>query len=141
MDKPNPINEQYEISENGVIISQTDKEGNITFVNKKFSEVSGYLRKELIGKPHSIIRHPDMPKAVFKKMWEHLKSGQAYNGVIKNLRKDGKFYWIELEIIPLRDEKENITGYISVARKANEKDIFENEDMYLKMLEDEKEGE
>ncbi len=138
MEKVKPINEEYKIPEGGVIISQTDTKGNITYVNKKFQEVSGYTKKELIGKPHSIIKHPDMPKTVFDKMWDNLKSGQAFNGIIKNLRKDGRYYWIELEIIPLRDDNENITGYISVARPASEKDIYENEETYFSMLEAEK---
>ena len=133
MDKPTPINEEFKIPNDGVIISQTDSNGNIVYVNKKFREVSGYEKDELIGKPHSIVRHPDMPKAVFRKMWDHLNSGQAFNGIIKNLRKDGRYYWIELEIIPLRDENEKISGYISVGREASPKDIVENEESYMNM--------
>ena len=132
-----PVDEEYIISE-GVIVSQTDVDGVITYANRLFCEVSGYKVSELVGKPHNIIRHPDMPAAIFAKMWETIKGGQAWNGLVKNLRKDGQYYWVETEILPVRaeDENETITGYIAARKIASRKDIQENEEIYKKMLQD-----
>jgi len=137
MNKVIPTNEEYIFSD-GVIVSQTDTSGVITYANRLFCEVSGYAVNELVGKPHNIIRHPDMPSAVFAKMWETIKGGQAWNGLVKNLRKDGSFYWVETEILPVRKEDESgtIIGYIAACKLASRKDIQENEDLYKKMLQD-----
>jgi len=136
MSKVTPVNEEY-IYDGKVIISQTDTKGNITYANKKFCEVSGYSVDELIGKPHNIIRHPDMPKAAFAKMWETIKGGQVWNGLIKNLRKDGLYYWADSEILPIVGENDEITGYIAARRAGSRKDIKESEELYIKMLESE----
>ena len=133
MSKVTPTNEEF-LYEGSVIISQTDLNGIITFVNRKFSKVTGYKVDEIIGQNHNITMHPDMPKAVFTKMWETIRGAQAWNGVVKNLRKDGQFYWVNLEILPNKDEDNNITGYISVAKPASPKDIQENQELYEKML-------
>ncbi|WP_415396717.1 PAS domain-containing protein [Sulfurimonas sp. CS5] len=136
MDKIVPVNEEY-IFEGSILISQTDLNGLITFTNRKFCEVSGYKVNELIGSNHNIIRHPDMPKAAFTKMWSTIKGGQAWNGLIKNLRKDGLFYWVDTEIIPVYNDNEELTGYIAAKKVASRKDIKENEAFYRKMLETE----
>ena len=133
MDNVTPIDEEY--SYNGsAIVSQTDLNGVITYANRAFCEVSGYKVDELVGKSHNIIRHPDMPKVVFSKMWETIKGGQAWNGLVKNLRSDGRFYWVEIEILPIVDEDQNITGFISARREASRKDINETMQTYIKML-------
>ncbi len=134
MEKVTPIDKEH-IYDGDVIISQTDTNGFITFANRAFAKASNYTVDELIGKPQSIIRHPDMPKIVFAKMWETITGGQAWNGLVKNLRKDGLYYWVETEIIPVRDEAENITGYIAVRKEASRKNIKEAEITYKKMLE------
>ena len=132
-----PTNEEYIFSD-GVILSQTDTNGVITYANRLFCEVSGYSVDELVGKPHSVIRHPDMPSMVFAKMWETIKGGQAWNGLVKNLRKDGRFYWVDTEILPVKaeDEKGTIIGYMAARKLASRKDIQENEEIYKKMLQD-----
>jgi len=94
MTKPTPIDEEIALEPKKYIISSTDLKGNITDVNDCFVEISGYSREELIGNPHNIIRHPDMPKIVFKLMWERLKSGEDILALVKNLAKDGRYYWI-----------------------------------------------
>lgn len=137
MSKISPKNEEY-LFEGSVIISQTDMAGVITYANRKFCEVSGYSVDELIGQPHNIIRHPDMPKAVFAKMWETLKGGQAWNGLVKNMRKDGLFYWVDTEILPIKNDDDEITGYIAARKAASRKDIEENEALYAKMLQTQK---
>ncbi|EDZ61839.1 protein containing PAS domain [Sulfurimonas gotlandica GD1] len=136
MDKVVPMDEEY-IFEGSMIISQTDLKGNITFANRKFCEVSGYKVDELIGSNHNIIRHPDMPKAAFAKMWSTIQGGQAWNGLVKNLRKDGLYYWVDSEIIPVRNDNEEIIGYIAARKVASRKDIEENKELYRKMLETE----
>jgi len=78
-----------------IIISRTDLKGNITYANETFCEISGYEADELIGKPHNIVRHPDMPSAIFSELWEALYNGEQWRGVIKNLRKDRGYYWVE----------------------------------------------
>ena len=110
-----PIDEEFYFDDDRVLIIQTDLDGNITYANSKFRDVSGYTLDELLGKNHNIIRHPDMPDAIFKKMWDTIKDGQVYNGIIKNLRKDGSYFWVDLEIMPIKDNNKNIIGYISAA--------------------------
>ena len=132
-----PIDEEY-MYVGDVIISQTDLKGVITFANRMFCDTSGYRVSELIGQPHSIIRHPDMPKAAFEKMWETIKSGQSWNGLVKNLRKDGLYYWVDTEILPLTDADDNVTGYIAARKPASRKNIEETKEIYARMLEIEK---
>lgn len=133
MEKILPIDEEY-LFDDKVIISQTDKDGVITYVNKMFCEVSGYQADELVGQPQSIVRHPDMPKAIFIKLWETIQSGQAWNGLVKNLRQDGYYYWLDTEILPIMDKEYQLTGYISVRKQASKIDIEEATSLYRKML-------
>ncbi|MDO9266774.1 MAG: PAS domain S-box protein [Sulfurimonas sp.] len=126
MNKVVPKNEEY-IFEGKVAISQTDLKGNITFVNRKFCEISGYTIDELINSSHSIIKHPDVEESIYEKMWKTLSSGQVYNGMLKNLRKDGRYYWTDIEIAPILDKKGQTTGYISVSKPSPRKNIQESE--------------
>jgi len=89
---------ETQVPENELIISRTDLKGVITYVNDTFAEISGYAPSELIGKPHNIVRHPDMPKSAFKEVWESLNTGKVWQGYIKNMRKDRGYYWVEAEI-------------------------------------------
>ncbi len=89
---------ETEVPEHELIISRTDLNGKITYANETFCNISGYTVEELIGKPHSIVRHPDMPASVFAELWETLKAGKKWSGVIKNLRKDKGFYWVEATV-------------------------------------------
>lgn len=131
-----PRDEEY-VFEGSVIISETDLQGVIVYANKQFCETSGYSLDELIGQTHNIIRHPDMPKAVFAKMWETIVSGQVWNGLVKNLRKDGLYYWVNAEILPLRDEEQNIVGYIAARKPVEKKNLRAIEENYSRMLEQE----
>jgi PAS domain S-box-containing protein len=81
-----------------LIVSRTDLKGNISYANETFAEISGYKIEELIGKPHNIVRHPDMPKAVFKELWNNIQTKGSWSGIIKNLRKDQGFYWVYAEV-------------------------------------------
>ena len=89
-----------------LIVSRTDLKGIITYVNDTFAEISGYSANELIGKPHSIVRHPDMPSSIFKELWYDLQTKGKWSGFVKNLRKDSGFYWVYAEISGvLKDNK------------------------------------
>ncbi len=130
------LDEEY-LFQGRVIISETDLKGVITYANRKFCEISGYTQEELIGQPHNLIRHPDMPKEAFAKMWSTIQGGQIWHGLVKNLRKDGKFYWVETEILPSKDTDGTITGYVAARKPASRKDIEETAEIYRKMKENE----
>ncbi|MCJ7765971.1 MAG: PAS domain-containing protein, partial [Thiovulaceae bacterium] len=94
MERATPINEQVKLDKYTYIMSRTDTKGNIEFGNDYFFEISGYSREELMGKPHNTIRHPDMPRVIFKMMWDRLKQGKNIFALVKNLAKDGRYYWV-----------------------------------------------
>lgn len=108
------INYLLKIYGDNVIASMTNPKGIITFVTKAYEIISGYTKDELIGQPHNIVRHPDMPSSVFKNMWEVISSGKIWKGEVLNLKKDGGFYWVNTTISPYLDENNNILGYSSV---------------------------
>lgn len=99
------------------IVSTTDPTGRITSANEVLLRFSGYRADELIGQQHNILRHPDMPRAVFALAWETIAEGEAFLGYIKNLSKNGSFYWVFAHIFPLFDEEGRLTGYKSIRRK------------------------
>jgi len=105
------------MKEDDFIVSKTDTKGHITYGNKIFIDFSGYKEFELLGQPHSIVRHPDMPKAVFKLLWEQLQKKEEIFAYVKNLRKDGGFYWVIANVTVSLDDAGNTIGYYSVGRK------------------------
>jgi aerotaxis receptor len=135
MQKPQPIDEEYKF-EQGLIVSSTDLKGIITYANRKFCEIAGYSRDELIGKNHNIVRHPDMPKAAFQELWDTIRSGKEWTGVVKNLRKDGKYYWVYSHITPIERDGE-IIGYTAARRPASQTEINEVIPLYKDLLEKE----
>ncbi len=139
MSKPIPLNEEIELDPKRYIVSETDEKGKITFCNDYFMEVAGYSKEELIGKPHSIIRHPDMPRVVFKLLWETISQGKNINAVVKNLAKDGRYYWIFTEFESRRDtDTGKIIGY-TASRKSISKFVIEViSKLYKELLEIEK---
>ena len=128
-----PKNEEY-LYEDKAVIYQTDLEGSIIYVNRKFCEVSSYTVDELLGMSYKIVIHQDMPQEILNRMDETIKSGRTWNGLVKSIRKDGLYYWLETETLPVHDENGNHIGYISVGNIPSRKDIEENEDLYKKML-------
>lgn len=86
------------VPEEELIISRTDLKGVITYANETFADISGYTIDELVGKPHNIVRHPDMPSAVFKDLWETIQRKEKWTGIVKNLRKDRGFYWVRAHV-------------------------------------------
>jgi len=85
---------ETKVPDDELIISRTDLKGNITHANDLFCEISGYTNEELKGKPHNIVRHPDMPSSVFASLWQTIKDKKQWRGIVKNIRKDGGFYWV-----------------------------------------------
>lgn len=106
--------DRTQIVDRFALISETDTRGIITYANPKFCEVSGYSMEELIGKPHNIVRHPDMPKEVFKELWDTIKAGKIWQGEIKNRRKDGSHYWVLATVGPLLDAEGYPYRYVSM---------------------------
>ncbi|MDA3945074.1 MAG: PAS domain-containing protein [Helicobacteraceae bacterium] len=139
MSKPTPIDEAIVLDPKRYIVSETDEKGKITFCNDYFIEISGYSREELLGQPHSIIRHPDMPKVVFKLLWETISQGKNINAVVKNLAKDGRYYWIFTEFESRKDtDTGTIIGY-HASRKTVSKHVIEIiSGLYAELLEIEK---
>ena len=134
--RSDPIDEEVFI-DGGVMITETDMQGIITYANNKFIEMTGFTREELIGSPHSINRHPDMPKGAFRGMWKTISSRKTWQGYMKNLRKDGRYYWVMVYIQPKIDEKGNLTGYAAGRKIASSKAIKEIEEEYVKYYGDE----
>ncbi len=139
MIKPTPIDEEIILDPNRYIVSETDEKGRITFANDYFMEVSGYTLEELIGKPHNIVRHPDMPKVVFKLLWETISQGKNINAVVKNLAKDGRYYWIFTEFEIRKDtDTGKIIGYHASRKTISKHAIEIIADLYKELLEIEK---
>jgi aerotaxis receptor len=115
-----------------LIVSRTDKLGIITHANQAFVEMSGYSEAELIGQPHSILRHPDMPAIAFKDVWDTLGQGRKWKGYVKNLRKDGAYYWVFASAIP-NVRNGVVEGYTSVRRKPSRKRVEECIPLYAEL--------
>lgn len=112
-----------------LIVSRTDPDGIITHVNQSFIDMAGYSETELVGAPHYILRHPDMPTAAFKDVWQTIEQGNKWHGYVKNLRKDGGFYWVFATVIPnVRQGK--LMGYSSVRRKPSRRKVEEASTLY-----------
>lgn len=115
--------------EGKLIVSRTDTKGFITHANQAFVDMSGYTQDELIGQNHYILRHPDMPAVAFAGLWETIEAGNKWHGYVKNLRKDGAYYWVKATVIPnIRNGK--VVGYTSVRRKPSRSKIAESEALY-----------
>ncbi|PIE74304.1 MAG: hypothetical protein CSA19_00415 [Deltaproteobacteria bacterium] len=117
----------------GLFVSKTDPKGNITYCNKELISISGFSERELISAPHSIIRHADMPKTIFKTLWSHVQSGREIFALIKNKTKSGDFYWAYANISPSLDDGAKIVGYKSIRRKASQDAIKQISDFYARL--------
>ncbi len=121
--------------ENDFIVSKTDPTGRITYGNRIFIEFSGYTEEELLGTQHNIIRHPDMPRAVFKLLWDTLKQEQEICAYVKNMARDGSYYWVFANVTPSYDTQGNVIGYYSVRRKPREEALKVVDGLYRQMRE------
>ncbi len=136
--RPLPIDEEIKLNSKKIIVSKTDKNGNILYVNDYFCKVTGYKANEVIGAPHNIIRHPDMPKAIFYLMWRTIESGGNITAVVKNLSKSGKYYWVTTDFENHRDIRGEIDSYIAFRRPASRKIVNAIEELYQSLLDVEK---
>jgi len=128
---------ERKLNQSDFIVSKTDLKGAITYANPTFLEISGYHTAELLGTNHNIIRHPDMPRAVFSYVWEQIKAGKVVYAYVKNLTKDGSFYWTFAYIAPDYNAKGDIIGYHSERRAPNPKALTDITLLYnqLKQIE------
>jgi len=125
MSAPVPNNREYTMGENDFIVSKTDTKGKITYCNEIFMQMAKLPEAELLGKPHKIVRHPDMPKVVFKLLWEYIQNGKEIFAYVKNMAADGSYYWVYANVTPSYDANNNIIGYYSVRIKPNQKALNE----------------
>lgn len=130
-----PVNEEIRFDTNEIIVSKTDEKGRIQYANDVFCKVSEMSTKEVIGQPHSIIRHPDMPRSVFKLLWESIQAGKEIFAYVKNMSATGKFYWVIAHVTPTRDASGKITGYHSNRRMPSRQGIADIEPLYRELVE------
>lgn len=129
-----PTNNETKMADNDFIVSKTNEKGIITYCNEIFMSMAGYNEKDLIGKNHNIIRHPDMPQVAFKLAWDLISSGKEFFGFVKNLKKDGGYYWVFANITPDYDERGKVIGYTSVRRKPPQSAIDAVTPLYCEMI-------
>ena len=134
MRKNLPISDaEHLLGEGDVLVSQTDPASYILEANDAFCEAAGYPRAELVGQTHNIVRHPSTPPAIFGEMWDTIRSGRIWNGIVKNRRKDGGFYWVEANVSPVFNQERTITGYVSVRTKPSREQVREGDKIYAKI--------
>lgn len=121
---------EIQLTDDTLIVSKTDLKGRITYINRDFLQISGFNEQELLGEPHNIVRHPDMPAEAFEDLWRDLKAGRPWTGLVKNRCKNGDFYWVLATATPTRDASGKIDGYMSVRRKATAAQIRAADDAY-----------
>lgn len=137
--RPTPIDQEIKLDPKKYIMSKTDKNGIIEYGNEYFVEISGYREDELVGKPHNIIRHPDMPKIVFKLMWERLEHNKNIIAIVKNLAKDGRYYWVITDFDAKINKRTNeVEGYFAYRKAAPREAVQKIEKLYQKLIEIEK---
>ena len=129
---------EIKLSFEDILVSKTDINGRITYGNDKFMEVSGYSKEELIGTPHNIIRHPDMPKVIFYFMWQSIKRGRNIMAVVKNQSKNGNYYWVTTDFDIQKGRTGEIRNYIAFREPTPRKVIKEIEEIYRVLLDIEK---
>jgi len=130
---------EWMLPEGSTIVSRTDPQGRITYVNRDFIEAAGFTEAELIGQPHNIVRHPDMPQEAFADLWTTLKAGRPWTGLVKNRRKNGDYYWVVANATPIR-EGDTVVAYMSVRTKPTREQVQAAEAAYRKFREGRAQG-
>lgn len=143
--KITPNNNEKTFSDNDLLVTKTDLKGNITYANRAFMQIVDMEEDTLIGAPHNIIRHPDMPKVIFKFLWEYLKNGKEIHAYVKNLCSDGSYYWVMANVTPSYDRKQTsknieVVGYHSARRSPSKEAIEIIKPLYEELLRAEKSG-
>ena len=129
-----PTSRERLMQEDDFIVSKTDTKGRITYANRIFMAISSYEESELLSEQHNIVRHPDMPRGVFRYMWQTLEQSREFFGYVKNLAKDGSYYWTFANVTPTFDARNELVGYYSVRRKPRKDGIARIETIYREML-------
>ena len=140
MERPIPTDVEREVKSIDMIVSKGDAKGNITYTNPIFMKISGYSQGELLDKPHSILRHPDMPKAIFKYLWDNISEGKEVHAYVKNLCKDGSYYWVLAQVKMAKNPDGSFRNYMSTRKCITDSAKAIISELYAKMLEAEKEG-
>jgi len=138
MERPTPNQNEIEVKSVDIVVSKSDKEGHIEYANPIFYKLSGYSKKELTFAPHSILRHPDMPKIVFKFLWDELKKGNEVHAFVKNMTKDGSFYWVFAYVRPAKNPDGSLRNYVSTRKSMSSNARKVIEPLYGELLELEK---
>jgi PAS domain S-box-containing protein len=125
------LNARMSVLDLTAILSESDLYGTITYINERFTQVTGYEKNEIVGKPHKILRHPDNPKSLFKEMWETIKSGKIFRATYPNLTKNGAVYWVDATIAPVINEKGQIIKYIGIRFEVTDLILKEQENKLL----------
>jgi len=123
-----------------LIISKTNLKGNVTYGNKYFINISGYTEQELLNSPHNILRHEDMPRVVFKLLWDRIQNKKSINAYVKNKTKDGNYYWVYANVTASLDDSNNLIGYYSVRRKPSQSGVRAISQLYTELLASESRG-
>lgn len=129
-----PTNNQHSLRDDEFIVSKTDTRGRLTYANRIFMQIAGYPESELLGVQHNIIRHPDMPRGVFRFLWNTLEQGDEFFGFVKNMSANGDYYWVFANVTPDHDRNGKLQGYFSVRRKPSPIAIQTIEPIYREML-------
>jgi PAS domain S-box-containing protein len=138
MDRPTPTNVEHIVTSIDMIVSKGDEDGIITYTNPIFMKISGYSQGELLGKPHAILRHPDMPKVIFKYLWDNIQEGKEVHAFVKNLCKDGSYYWVLAQVRVAKNPDGSFRNYVSTRRNVSAKAKEIIAPLYAKLLEIEK---
>ncbi len=131
--KIQPTDEEIRFSKNEIIVSKTDLKGRIEYVNDVFCRVSEMSTAEVVGQPHSIIRHPDMPRTVFQLLWDTIQKGEEIFAYVKNMSATGKYYWVIAHVTPTRDQYGEITGFHSNRRVPSQRGLDDIEPLYKEL--------
>ena len=134
MSRPASLEHEITIEPHEFIVSKTDTKGRIIYCNEIFIHMSGYREEELLGRPHNIVRHPDMPKAIFKLLWQKIQAKEEIFAYVKNRSKDGRYYWVFANVTASLDNLGNIIGYYSVRTKPNDKALEIITGLYREMI-------
>jgi len=119
-----------------IIVSETDQSGRIVYVNDDFCKMCGFSKDELIGKPHNIVRHKDMPRIAFKGLWESIQKPEIWNGIVKNKTKNDDFYWVNATVFPSKTIDGQVR-YVSVRVKPTKEEVETASQLYKKLLQGE----
>ena len=133
-------NQEKIFEQNVLLVTKTDLKGKITYANRYFMQIVAMDESELIGQPHNVIRHPDMPKIIFKYLWSHLHHGEEIHAYVKNLCSDGSFYWVMANVTPSFDSNNKIIGYHSSRRNPTKEAMSIIKPLYKQLLLAEKSG-